>query len=325
MLAFVLIALLALAQAWPPFGQPAATLFNEAAANLDKAPVVDLTSASWVQAGMNFSGEIVADRRGQARFDLHTPGGPVTGLMVGGKVYVKAARLFWTAVDRTALDPSLARVLADRWVLDRDTSLSQALDAAARPHAFNSLATPDLRKGATGAVDGHRVVELSSRGGSAWVTTDEPTRFVRIASAAVSTDSGVSQLHGILRYPPALTVTAPAPVLDPLDPTTFPARYVYVSGDSSLPPCDPNNCKAGAVVRNVGGRPDGQASLTLSFKSSDGASALGSCSANIPAIAHDQTEAVGCAVQSPALQAYFRAGHASFAFETAIHNPAWDG
>lgn len=307
-----------------PFEPSADALFAEAMENLDRAPVLDLTSISLSRGATSLVGSLEADRHGNAELRVTLGGSYVEAVVVGGRTYARADKPFWA----TRVDAALAKVLAGRWVVAPGDPLEPYLGELTRPGALGApfrLTHRELARQPPTTLEGKPVVKLTNRVGDVYLTATRPTLVLRLAYAAGFTDSsGIRDLRADLAYPKTLQVTAPAEPLDPSNPSTLPARFLYVGPDTSFPPCDPAACRLGATVRNEGGKSVGQATLTFSAHSADGSQDLGSCTTPIPPIDNGRTETVSCTIVSPALQAYYNSGRSSFRYLPSIHNPIWD-
>jgi hypothetical protein len=155
------------------------------------------------------------------------------------------------------------------------------------------------------------------------VTTSTPARALSFVSlAGYVSPSGLTSIGTTYAYPVTLDIATPKAYLDPDDQSTWPAQYQV---DSETPgACDDASCTDNVVLRNVAGAPAGQAKLVVTFTDANH-NVLGTCSTDVPPIAHGQTETVSCAVSGSRWANFSAGGGGAYSTMVVVSSPPYDG
>jgi hypothetical protein len=308
------------------FGGPSpADYLTPALAAFEAAPAVHDTG-TFTKDGHEYRVDVARDRSGNSQGTVTLDGTRAQFRNTASRQYVLSDRAFWTS---RANDPRLAPYLDGRWVLDfvpvvelSTPNLARAfalLDRVQPGHSFN-------KKGVATKVNGVPAVPLSDADGVIYVSADRPYRFLRLVSSSrFRTADGVTGTSIDLDYPDGLAVEAPSPVVDTNDPATLPARYNSTANSFKFS----SNCSSGGsgctltvTVINDRGPQVGDPTADFHLQKPDGSS-LGSCTAPIRAVGHNQTEDVSCTVSGSEWTAFTYVG-GRFEGSVNLHNPFYD-
>jgi hypothetical protein len=300
-----------------PIGKPSPT--QQAMQALDGLLQAQTLSHSGTldKLGTRYSLDITANQSGDMHGSLTLGKRSVEVLRAATTVFQRG-KSYWTGV----VDPETAKVYDDKWIReDASEDLSPAFVVAGaevehelRVH-FKPSAASDTN------VVGSPATKLAGHEGDLYVTQSQPARALRfIGASGFTTTSGLGHLRLDFKSPPSLNLQPPQQFIDPLDHATWPAEFQVEKTDQGA--CGSSSCELNAVLSNQGGASVGQAVATFTL-TDDSAHNLGTCRANIPAIAHLQTETVSCTVSGAEWASFAdRGGH--YTSSVTVHNPVYD-
>jgi hypothetical protein len=294
-------------------------LAGQAFVSLEQAPATHL-AGSFGNAGRTFTIDCTVNRDGEARGSVTVDGRGYQLIVSGGRTYVQGQG-FWAAFG----DAAAARVYGESWVLLDANGVNSVGGPASPCSVGRSLGNRrlQLKKDGDARVGRQSAVQLSDSSGRLYLSTEKQPRVLRILSArGYRTPDGSSDLKLDFSYPPRADLLAPGAFVDPADPRTFPAHYSAETVTTGR--CDASGCAITATVRNLAGAPAGRSTATLRLRAAD-SSDLGSCTADLPAIAYQQTQEVSCTVSGAPWSRFYGASSDRRYFARAtIQNPPYD-
>ncbi|MDQ6773114.1 MAG: FxLYD domain-containing protein [Candidatus Dormibacteraeota bacterium] len=271
-------------------------------------------------SGVDYTLDATINQKGDSRSTLNFLGAQVEVLQAGANIFRKAPASYWHGL---GADAPTQRVYASGWVKTgggAEEAVLTALSGAEVERDLNAHFRPS--KSAAASVAGTHALKLSGTEGDLYVTASKPFKALSFASAAsYVSPSRLSRIKFTYSYPVPLDLTPPAAFINPDDHATWPAFYEVTTHDQGA--CGDTSCEFKITLRNTGGAPSGQATVTVSVQDSAGKD-LGSCTANIPPAPNGQTVTVSCAVSGPAWAA-FSANGGSYFSRATVNNPAYDG
>lgn len=300
-----------------PFGRASpGDLAGQALNGLANAPTLR-HSGTVDKLGARYTVDVKAKPQGDMRSSLTFSNRSVEVLKVGETVFQRG-RGYWAGT----VDPVTLKVYADNWIRTQaDSDLSPAFVIAAgelerdlRDH-FKPSDTADS------TVAGSAATKLTGREGDLFVTRSQPARALRFVGAmGFTSSSGLGHVTLDFQYPVPVDLQPPPQFIDPRDHGTWPAEFEVKKADQGA--CTPSGCELNADVTNQGGASVGQAVATFKLTDDSGQS-LGSCTANIPPVAHAQTENVKCTVSGAAWASFTERG-GNYSEGVTIYNPVYD-
>jgi hypothetical protein len=306
-------------------GPTPAQYLTPALAAFEAAAVVH-DSGTFTKDGHQYRVDMAKDRSGNSQGTATLDDSKAQFRNTAGRQYILSDKTFWS---RHANDPRLAPYFDGKWVLDFIPLVELSTPTLSRAYALLDRAQPGQAfntKGSVAKVNGVSAVPLSDADGVLYVSAARPYRFLRLVSSArFRTADGVTDIAVDLDYPAAFSVEAPSPVVDTNDPATLPARYNPTASSFKFGP----NCSSGGsgctltvTVINDRGPQVGNPSAEFHLQKPDGSS-LGSCTAAIGPVGHNQTEDVSCTVSGSEWTAFTYVG-GRFEGKVNLHNPFYD-
>jgi hypothetical protein len=307
----------------PGAGSSAATPAEKSATALRGFLAADVVNskATVQMGGLTYTVNVTADRKGNSHANVAFGDASVEVLGVGSDLYRRGNLAYWS---RQENDARVQRAFASMWVRvggGGDQAVLRALIDRDPERDLERHFKPVNETAASLA--GTATRRLSGTQGSTYVTTSTPARLLSfVSSEAYVSPAGLSSINSTYVYPVKLELAAPKAHLNPDDQSTWPAEYQV---DSDSPgACDDTSCADNVVVRNMAGPSAGQAKLVVTFTDTNH-HVLGTCSADIPPIAHGQTETVSCAVSGPGWADFTAGGGGPYSTMVVASSPPYDG
>jgi hypothetical protein len=241
-------------------------------------------------------------------------------VLKAGSATYQRGRSYWANV----VDPTTLRIYADNWIKAKANAEISPLFAVTGGEIERSLRDRFRPTNAAATtVAGTPATKLTGREGELYVSQSPSGRVLRfIGAASFTSPTQLEHIRLDYLYPAPLSLDEPKQFIDPSDHGTWPAQFAVEKADRGN--CDPGSCQQTAVVRNHGGAPAGPDSATFTLVDDAGHS-LGSCTANIPPIDHNQTETIECAVSGPDGVNFAARGGGSYSATVSVHNAIYDG
>jgi hypothetical protein len=279
------------------------------------------SKATLQMAGVTYAVNVTADRKGNSHASIAFGDASVEVIGVGSDVYRRGNVAYWS---QQQSDARVQRAFASTWVRvggGGDQAVLRALIDRDPGRDLERHFKPVHETAAS--LSGTATRRLSGTQGSLFVTTSTPARVLSfVSSAAYVSPAGLSSINSTYAYPVKLDLAAPKAYLNPDDQSTWPAEYQV---DSDAPgACEDTSCVDNVVVRNMAGPSAGQAKLVVTFTDTNH-HALGTCNADIPPIAHGQTETVSCAVSGPGWADFSAGGGGADSTMVVVSSPPYDG
>jgi hypothetical protein len=273
------------------------------------------------KGGVPYTVDVTADRKGNSHATLAFGDASVEVIGIGSNVYRKGNVAYWS---KQETDARVQRAFASTWVKIGGGGDQDVLRAVVDRDLESDLERHFKPAHETSAsLSGSAARKLSGNQGSLYVTTSTPARALSfVSSAAYVSPAGLTSIRSTFTYPTKLDLTAPRGYLNPDDQSTWPAEFQV---DSDSPgACDDTSCADNVVVRNMAGPSAGQAKLVVTFMDTNH-HVLGTCSADIPPVAHGQTETVSCAVSGPGWADFSAGGGGAYSTTVVVSSPPYDG
>lgn len=307
--------------------------------------------------GAHYTGSYFDDARGTVRVDVTaTKDGDVTGtitvygttadlMLSGDGVFIRGGEAFWNSVM-----PTYTRAYVEKWIRAPNDVIDPDLGDALQPAEFAKIATCERDEGGKFTVgqdavriDGVDSYRLESEGcGVVYVGVEEPRRVVRVQGASLdgsATESGdrfTGFSFGVREVEKSELADIGTAVDDAADqadqgpnaedPSSLPPYYMVTALDAPSEQCAESGCLVTVTVQNVFGPGDpSTATVELRADSATGP-VLGTCTAPVPALAHQQTASISCTVVGDEWTAWVLSippGGAAYYSSAGIDNPAW--
>jgi hypothetical protein len=242
-----------------------------------------------------------------------------------GKTYFSGASI-------PGLPGKLGTYLSGKWVFNSSTqSEVEPLVSTRKLTTPASLEDAFLRgqagmKSRAVLIAGKQAVALSNGTETVTVTAAASPQLLKIERAVDSRpQDGFTQVNlDFGEYSLVSTLEIPGLPLDLADPTVLPAKYAAVNGTLTRLACDVASCGARVSVTNTAGQiePSLPAAVKIHFTKPD-RTAIDTCTAPIPLIAHSATVDVSCRVTGGAWSTAMRAG-GDYLSSVEISNPLYD-
>ena len=294
-------------------------LMKDALATLGRARAVHFTG-TFAQGGHKYEIDLTVTRDGGAK-------GTVTEDGLNGELAKSGDRLLLRGQELIkSIDPKLAKLVGDRWLVDTDQSavkpLAGVIDVPQLQQQLDGRRA-GLTRSSTTTVRGTKLAVLSDRAGSLYVTEKGTTEVTRITQRpGTALPDGTTDENVNLAYPSSVDLALPQKdVVDPNDPKTMPARYIL--DDFKLDSCDTSGCGMKSVVHNKAGAPYGPAAA-INFTVTAGPKSLGSCTTPLPALDFDATATVSCRVGGADWSSFVSGGGGAYTGHVQISNPLYD-
>jgi hypothetical protein len=156
-----------------------------------------------------------------------------------------------------------------------------------------------FRKDGTRTIDGQQATALAFGGDTFWVAAADTDQLVGFRA----TTAGRLQNVDVTIESTRLPNVSPPPqdqTVDPLQPSTLPARYSVVDATNNESACDQNTCQLQADIQNQAGAAQGISTVQLTAQDPNTNGNIASCTVSIPAIAPNQSETLSCTISGSA-------------------------
>jgi hypothetical protein len=234
-------------------------------------------------------------------------------IIAGGKTYRRGQAFF-----RQAVSERVGKLVGDSWVLDPDLDLESLVS----PNLLDDLkgAKTRLKEGGGPVLHGYHTQKLSHGRTSMYISSQGKAYPIRVEDQQGDLVPGITNLLiDFYEYGSAITVVAPSPYVDLLDPATLPPFFQALSINQEA--CDRTGCTLKATMRN-----DGRTGTTTAEFSVDSSGAMvGNCTAQVPETTYKATIETSCRIATADWTKWWdtHAG-ATYSYQVVVRNPAYE-
>lgn len=271
-----------------PFGGPDPKQeLHDSLQKLRAVAAVEL-SGSASKDGTSFTFDLQLGSHGALKGGVNAGNLPLVALRSQGRLFVSGANYFQQQGQYTGT----------MWVFgvkDNATSLIEALTDLKGFTSSVEAAAGNVHKPDGTTSGGQQNVQLMSDGVTVTLAAGEDSKPVHIETGPGGRlNDGLSDLKLDLHYVSPPKVTSPATYINASQPDSFPT-FLRPTEVIVFDACDDTGCSLSVSVQNLGGQV-GVAGVT--FMLSSGGTPLGSCSVNVPTLAHLASTSVSCRVSA---------------------------